>query len=269
MVDEFGNARITDFGLAAIVRDPHSMRSGLDEDSYTTRWCAPEILMGEQPAGKESDVFSFGMVIIEVGDDQFVPCKPPYPLMKVFTGNAPFVGRTTPAVIISIVGGRRPERPNHPGLMDNLWELTKKCLAQAPLNRPNVGQVLEALRKFSVPPHLDDVHFIRGSSLRSADQTALTLPKLLGRSPEQGAMIANSLATSSSASVIPVKNPHNPQYLNKQSSSSGEAEKVSFQWHDINDRGTLPFVPQLTLSSSSYPSTFRNYLRSGSSSTPE
>ena len=66
MVDESSNARITDFGLAAIVRDSHSMRSSLDEDRYTPRWCAPEILMGEQPAGKESDVFSFGMVIIEV-----------------------------------------------------------------------------------------------------------------------------------------------------------------------------------------------------------
>lgn len=66
IVDECGNARITDFGLAAIARDPHSQRSTLDE-GYTARWCAPEILEGEQLASRESDIFSFGMVMVEVG----------------------------------------------------------------------------------------------------------------------------------------------------------------------------------------------------------
>ena len=152
MVDESGNARITDLGLASIVRDPHSMRSSLDEDSYTTRWCAPEILLGEQPASKESDIFSFGMVVIEVGGGQLVPCQRPYQPIKVFTGKAPFVGSTTPAVIASIVDGRRPERPRNTGLTDHLWGVTQKCLKQAPSDRPNVEQVLGVLRMLSVPP---------------------------------------------------------------------------------------------------------------------
>ena len=76
MVDESSNARITDFGLATISWEPHSTRSSPDEDWYTTRWCAPEILMGEQPASKESDVFSFGMVIIEVGARRSDPYHP-------------------------------------------------------------------------------------------------------------------------------------------------------------------------------------------------
>jgi len=74
MVDESGKARITDFGLAAIARNPHSQRSTLDEDGHSARWCAPEVLKSE-PASKESDVFSFGMVIVEVGGDRFVPCQ--------------------------------------------------------------------------------------------------------------------------------------------------------------------------------------------------
>jgi len=68
MIDESGKARITDFGLSAIARNPHSQRSTLDEDGHTARWCAPEVLRSE-PASKESDIFSFGMVIVEVGDD--------------------------------------------------------------------------------------------------------------------------------------------------------------------------------------------------------
>ena len=150
MIDKSGNARITDFGLAAIVRNPHSLRSTLGEDGHTARWCAPELLKSEKLASKESDVFSFGMVIIEVGGDQLFPCQPPYPFIKVFTGKAPFVGSTTPAVIASIMYGRRPERPDHSSFTDYLWEWTRKCLEQAPSDRPNVGQVLEALKHLSV-----------------------------------------------------------------------------------------------------------------------
>ena len=69
MIDASSNARITDFGLAATTRNPHSPRSTLDEGGHTTRWCAPEVLKGEKSLSKESDVFSFGMVIIEVGGD--------------------------------------------------------------------------------------------------------------------------------------------------------------------------------------------------------
>ena len=149
MVDKSGNARLVDFGLAAIARNPHSLRSTLDEGHTTARWCAPEVLTGEECASKESDIFSFGMVIIEVGCDQFVLRQRPYPLMKVFTGKAPFAGSAAPTVVLGIMGGKRPERPNHASFTDNLWNLTRKCLEQAPSDRPKVEQVLEALRKSS------------------------------------------------------------------------------------------------------------------------
>ena len=64
MVDGSGIARITDFGLASIVRDPSSVASAYD-GGHTPRWTAPEILR-ESPASKESDVFSFAMVMFEV-----------------------------------------------------------------------------------------------------------------------------------------------------------------------------------------------------------
>ena len=67
MVDESGKVQITDFGLAAIARNPHSQRSTLDGGGNTARWCAPEILKNGQFVRKESDIFSFGMIIIEVG----------------------------------------------------------------------------------------------------------------------------------------------------------------------------------------------------------
>ena len=145
MVDESDKTRITDFGLAAIARNQHSKRSTLDEDGHTARWCAPEVLTSD-PASKESDVFSFGMVIVEVGGNRFVLCQPTDPLMKVFTGEAPFGGERTPAVIAKIVTGKLPPRPSHPRFTDRLWELTQRCLGPVPLDRPCMEEVLKTLK---------------------------------------------------------------------------------------------------------------------------
>ena len=64
-MDGTGNARIVDFGLASVVRDPSSVVSTSDV-GHTPRWTAPEILRHGTPASTESDVFSFAMVIYEV-----------------------------------------------------------------------------------------------------------------------------------------------------------------------------------------------------------
>ena len=72
MVDASGNARITDFGLATIVRDPKSLAKALDDQGHSPRWAAPEILQSTSPATKESDVFAFAMVVIEVRRDKSV-----------------------------------------------------------------------------------------------------------------------------------------------------------------------------------------------------
>ena len=66
LVDASGHARITDFGLAAVTQDLDLIRSGLGERGDSGRWIAPEILDGRGTYSKEGDVFSFGMVMIEV-----------------------------------------------------------------------------------------------------------------------------------------------------------------------------------------------------------
>jgi len=70
MVDASGNPRITGFTLATIARDQSSFPGDPDGQGYTPRWTAPEILQFGKTATKESDIFSFGMVIIEVGGDR-------------------------------------------------------------------------------------------------------------------------------------------------------------------------------------------------------
>jgi len=66
LVDTTGCARITNCGLAMVTQNLDSIRSAPDEHGHSTRWIAPEILDNRGTFSKESDVFSFAMVIIEV-----------------------------------------------------------------------------------------------------------------------------------------------------------------------------------------------------------
>ena len=45
-----------------------------------------------------------------------------------------------------IVAGIRPDRPVHPGLTDELWDLNQRCWHQEPLLRPGASEVVSHLR---------------------------------------------------------------------------------------------------------------------------
>ena len=65
LVENTGQVRIADFGLAKIARNLDSMRSASYQSGFTARWVAPEVWnTGE--CSKPADIFSFAMVMIEV-----------------------------------------------------------------------------------------------------------------------------------------------------------------------------------------------------------
>lgn len=72
LVDASSCARITEIGLSVVNQDPFSTRDALIGRCDDARWAAPEILVsGDRSArSKESDIFSFAMVIIEVCERQ-------------------------------------------------------------------------------------------------------------------------------------------------------------------------------------------------------
>ena len=100
-------------------------------------------------ATKEWDVFSFGMVILEVGSDHSVIRQPPYPSVKAFTGEVPFSGMEVSSVVICIAKGGRPKRPIHPDLTKLLWKLTERCWDEVTRCRPEMGEVVEVLEELS------------------------------------------------------------------------------------------------------------------------
>jgi len=57
---------LTDFGLTSVIR---GLGSSLvtKVKGYTEAWAAPEVLREGDKATPEADIFSFGMVVIEVG----------------------------------------------------------------------------------------------------------------------------------------------------------------------------------------------------------
>ena len=65
LVDDYGNARIADFGLTTVTQNLDSIQSGSCHHGNTPRWTAPEVLKGG-PYSKEADIFAFAMVMIEV-----------------------------------------------------------------------------------------------------------------------------------------------------------------------------------------------------------
>ena len=75
LVDNSGHARIADFGLAMVARGPESLWSGSGPNGHTPRWSAPEVLR-EATYSKESDIFAFAMVMVEVRRVWFLVCGP-------------------------------------------------------------------------------------------------------------------------------------------------------------------------------------------------
>ena len=65
LIDDSGNARITDFCLAQDTFRIVSM-----PERWSMRWTAPEVLEEAEEPSMGADVFSFGMVMVEVRYDQ-------------------------------------------------------------------------------------------------------------------------------------------------------------------------------------------------------
>ena len=68
VVDGTPHARIADFGIASVTKNPDSIRPATYQNIHTPTWSAPEVMRGENPS-KESDVYSFAMIMTEVHRD--------------------------------------------------------------------------------------------------------------------------------------------------------------------------------------------------------
>lgn len=64
----------------------------------------------------------------------------------MFQGDAPFANSPPTTVAVRVLSGKRPERPAHSSLTDELWDLTECCWDQEPQRRPKISEVVRRLR---------------------------------------------------------------------------------------------------------------------------
>ena len=109
----------------------------------TYRWMSPELLDPEKfnlkdgRPTKHSDCYALGMVVYEV-----------------LSGKVPFFGYTHPIVIVKVLAGEHPRRPQGTGgvwFTDHVWTVLERCWTPQPGNRPNIEDVLQCLEQVSGP----------------------------------------------------------------------------------------------------------------------
>lgn len=131
-INSRGEPLLADFGLSQIVEDitgiPFTQSRGV-ADSY--RWFAPEVCVGQGVLSTYSDIYAYGMTVLEL-----LTHKQPYREIK----------HTTEVVIKSSCGAY-PNRPTElhiieRGLNDALWGLLIFCWARTPTARPTIQSVL-------------------------------------------------------------------------------------------------------------------------------
>ena len=152
-MDDSGHVHIWNFDVAKVTRNLDSVRSASNQRGYTMQWTAPEVLNGGE-SSKESDVFSFAIVMIEVCHGQYIMpttalAHRRFVLAQVFTGAIPFGNVARIVAAFSILEGKRPLRPSHPTFTADLWTLTQRCWDQDPHLRPEASEVLQTLLTLS------------------------------------------------------------------------------------------------------------------------
>lgn len=115
-------------------------------------YMAPELFRGDQEKTKQSDVFAFAMLIIEVHISKSFPALSNYLLKRfqAYTGREPFAGLQPLDILKAILSKQRPRCPFDCSDKSNakLWKLTEYCWEQDPQDRPcmrDVGTVLHTL----------------------------------------------------------------------------------------------------------------------------
>ncbi|TFK72558.1 ras GEF [Pluteus cervinus] len=127
LISEAGSARLSEFGQSKLFED---CGQGVTSVSgINPRWFAPEVVQQTEPLSTHADIWSFGMVCLEI-----------------ISGQQPYstISRDI-SVVRELDQGKTPERPGRhimqQGLTDELWSLMQKCWQKKPRLRPSMTQV--------------------------------------------------------------------------------------------------------------------------------
>jgi len=133
--DGHHNALLGDFGISKIDHDAfNTVHSSMQHGNV--RWLPPEVLFGNAQPSWSVDMWSFGMLSIEL-----------------FTEDKPFAHHALDgSVVVDIYLKRTPPRPTRDelkggalGLSDALWECIQKCWTSVPQERISAMKMVQEL----------------------------------------------------------------------------------------------------------------------------
>jgi len=147
-------ACLADFGFMTMVLDPSQpMSCSAQLEGGTLMFMSPELLVPskfgftESVPTSEADIFAFGLVIHQACDRNRE--YPPFTyIFQVLTGKLPFPGLGMAEIVLNVVQGIRPSKPeNAPaiGFSDSLWSFTQRCWNGEMKLRPKVAEVVSQL----------------------------------------------------------------------------------------------------------------------------
>jgi serine/threonine protein kinase/tetratricopeptide (TPR) repeat protein len=138
MIDEDGQAKIMDFGLARLLKTDD--RTGKEGTEGTPAYISPEQAKGLAPDAR-SDLYSLGVLMYEM-----------------LTGGVPFKGASTREVVQKhLTEPPRDPYTLNPGISTGLSQIVMKCLEKNPGARFQTAQeVREALERLPTPAHVGE-----------------------------------------------------------------------------------------------------------------
>lgn len=102
---------------------------------------SPELLNGDHSGPtKYSDCYALGMVILEV-----------------LSGKAPFAGCKGTVVMLRVLNGKLPQRPEGEWFTDGLWATLELCWSPESEERPAIEDVLQCLGGAPVVAEIDSI----------------------------------------------------------------------------------------------------------------
>ncbi|KAK0190062.1 kinase-like domain-containing protein [Armillaria mellea] len=123
---------LADFGLSLFV-ESQALASSSRMSKGSVRWLAPEYFHPDVIIDRAyitaRDVYAYGCTIVEI-----ITGEPPFGYIK-----------NDAAIMLAVITGRRPLRPQHILLEDGLWSLVTMCLRKSPSQRPTAEQISNVL----------------------------------------------------------------------------------------------------------------------------
>ncbi|KDN40852.1 hypothetical protein RSAG8_07870, partial [Rhizoctonia solani AG-8 WAC10335] len=132
LVSSDGVAKLSDFGLSTMSEGSLAFSNTSSGQAGSTRWAAPELLMGDAPSSKQTDVYALGNAESN----------------EIFTGAVPYSQCQKDFHVMRLVQqATLPTRPNDQ-LNDNekgnrMWDLLVGCWSHKAQARPSAMKVLE------------------------------------------------------------------------------------------------------------------------------